>query len=335
MSKNRLEYLDCLRGLVMLMVVFSHTCGNFCLDCKDGFWIGQIFAILMLPGFFFTSGWFTRISLSGGAIFKRLKLMLVPTISMFLIYVFIYWGNLNSLGYCALGEYKFGYWFTFALFLMNIIHWVVSEIFELLRFDERKTTIYSLCFLFIISVLIIILKDWDWNYNNGLLAGWFSLRLIAMYFPFYLMGLACKQYERLFHRLICNEYVVGILVIVFVASLFRLNNGFYYVTFQSGIGLLLLYRFCYLYQDTLSNKTFVGKQLSLIGRNTLPIYLIHYFFFLGLKFTEIGGFLNNQTQWGLIFLIATIVTFLVTYSSMAVAKLIGISKPLSKILIGK
>lgn len=28
MSKNRLEYLDCLRGLVMLMVVFSHTCGN-------------------------------------------------------------------------------------------------------------------------------------------------------------------------------------------------------------------------------------------------------------------------------------------------------------------
>ena len=79
MSKNRLEYLDCLRGLVMLMVVFSHTCGNFCLDCKDGFWIGQIFAILMLPGFFFTSGWFTRISLSGGAIFKRLKLMLVPT----------------------------------------------------------------------------------------------------------------------------------------------------------------------------------------------------------------------------------------------------------------
>lgn len=84
--------------------------------------------------------------------------MLVPTISIFLIYVFIYWGNLNSLGYCALGEYKFGYWFTFALFLMNIIHWVVSEIFKQFRFDERKMTIYSLCFLFIISVLIIILR---------------------------------------------------------------------------------------------------------------------------------------------------------------------------------
>ena len=69
MSKNRLEYLDSLRGLVMLMVVFSHTCVNFCLDCKDGLLISQIFAILMLPGFFFTSGWFTRIILSGGGDF--------------------------------------------------------------------------------------------------------------------------------------------------------------------------------------------------------------------------------------------------------------------------
>lgn len=69
MSKNRLEYLDCLRGMIMLMVVFSHTCGNFCLECKDEFWVCRIFGILMLPGFFFTSGWFTRISLSGGGAF--------------------------------------------------------------------------------------------------------------------------------------------------------------------------------------------------------------------------------------------------------------------------
>lgn len=332
---NRLVYFDCLRGMIMLMVVFSHTCGNFCLECKDEFWVCRIFGILMLPGFFFTSGWFTRINLSWGVILKRFRLMLIPTICMFLMYILIYWGNINKLGYCALGEYKFGYWFTFALFLINLIHWVVSEILYRLRFDVRRTTIYHLCLLFVVSISILFLKDWDWNYNDGLLSGWFSLRLIAMYFPFYLIGLACKQYERLFHRLICNEYVVGILVIVFVASLFRLNNGFYYGTFQSCIGLLLLYRFCHLYQDTLSNKTFVGKQLSMIGRNTLPIYLIHYFFFFGLKFHMIGRFIDNQTQWGLIFLIATIVTFLITYSSMAVAKLIGISKPLSKILIGK
>lgn len=34
---KRLEYFDCLRGMVMLMVVFCHTCGDFCLGLKENF----------------------------------------------------------------------------------------------------------------------------------------------------------------------------------------------------------------------------------------------------------------------------------------------------------
>ena len=63
---KRLEYLDCLRGIVMLMVVFTHTCGHFCLNCKDFFWLNHIFSIVMLPGFFFISGWFTPINIRRG-----------------------------------------------------------------------------------------------------------------------------------------------------------------------------------------------------------------------------------------------------------------------------
>lgn len=62
----RLSYLDCLRGIVMLMVVFCHTCGDFCLDCKVSTWVGRIFGIVMLPGFFFVSGWFTHLTILGG-----------------------------------------------------------------------------------------------------------------------------------------------------------------------------------------------------------------------------------------------------------------------------
>ena len=124
-------------------------------------------------------------------------------------------------------------------------------------------------------------------------------------------------------------------MIVFVTSLFRINGGFFYGFLQSGIGLLLLYRLFYFYQATFSDKTFVGKQLSMIGRNTLSIYLIHYFFFFGLKFPVVGAFIDNRTQWGLTFVIASALTLLITYGSIAVAKIIGISKPLSKVLVGK
>ncbi len=51
---KRLEYLDCMRGIVMLMVIFCHT-NKFSL-VNDPFWISNIFSIIMLPGFFFISG---------------------------------------------------------------------------------------------------------------------------------------------------------------------------------------------------------------------------------------------------------------------------------------
>lgn len=63
---KRLEYLDCLRGMVMLMVVFCHTCGDFCLGLKENFWVSRLLGVLMLPGFFFVSGWFVHIDISGG-----------------------------------------------------------------------------------------------------------------------------------------------------------------------------------------------------------------------------------------------------------------------------
>ena len=89
---KRSEYLDCLRGIVMLMVVFSHTCGEFCLNCKDFFWLNRIFSIVMLPGFFFISGWFTttyntRWGGGGGGFFLSFKKFVGQTI----FFVFVVW----------------------------------------------------------------------------------------------------------------------------------------------------------------------------------------------------------------------------------------------------
>ena len=65
---KRLEYLDCMRGIVMLMVIFCHT-NQFSL-VNDPFWISNIFSSIMLHGFFFISGWFTQFNLREGGIKK-------------------------------------------------------------------------------------------------------------------------------------------------------------------------------------------------------------------------------------------------------------------------
>ena len=52
---GRIEYIDAMRGMTMILVVYSHVC-NYCLGDKTmGF--NDIFFLFRLPCFFFISGW--------------------------------------------------------------------------------------------------------------------------------------------------------------------------------------------------------------------------------------------------------------------------------------
>ena len=115
--------------------------------------------------------------------------MLVPTMCMFLIYVFFYWGNFDKLGYCLHNEFKWGYWFTFSLFLMNLLHFSISTVVKIFLFKEQKKELYVLAFMLTTIMPIILLKDWDEKHNDTFLINWFSLRLVAMYFPFLYVGI--------------------------------------------------------------------------------------------------------------------------------------------------
>lgn len=239
---------------------------------------------------------------------------------------------MEKLGYCALGEYKFGYWFTFALFLMNALHWGVSTC---LKKVGRSKDIAMLVGMSILAVALIILKDWDWGQNQALLANWFCLRLVSMYFPFYLLGMLCRYKMDVFHRLICNEYVIAFVMLAFSVGLLHENGGFYFGILMGAMGVMLLYRFCYFYQGVLSEQTFVGRQLCMVGRNTLPIYLIHYFFFLGLKLPMVGEWLNVPSLWLVKIIVAFALTLMISYASVGILKVVYISKPLARILLGK
>lgn len=258
--------------------------------------------------------------------------MLLPTVLMFLIYVFLYWGNMEELGHCALGEYKFGYWFTFALFLMNLLHWGISSIIR--RFHSTND-VCTLLILGIVAFGLIVLKNWDWEHNEATLARWFSLRLIAMYFPFYLIGMTCKHWQMSFHRFIDNNHVVASLMILFAVGLHQSSGGFWLGMVMGWLGVMLLYRLCFFYRQQLSETTFIGRQLSMIGRNTLQIYLIHYFFFLGLKLPALGAILDSEELWIVKFVVASLLTVAIVYGCMATTKLVQISSTLSKIVLGK
>ena len=89
---NRIVYLDCLRGIVMLMVVFCHVC-VFCLDIKD-FFVAHVFGEIMLPSFFFISGWFSPICLNRGGNTKTFE-----------TYAYTNYGHVSNIYFCVLGKF--------------------------------------------------------------------------------------------------------------------------------------------------------------------------------------------------------------------------------------
>lgn len=258
--------------------------------------------------------------------------MLLPTALVFLLYVYAYWGGLGQIAYCASGEYKFGYWFTFALFLMNVLHYGVSLVVA--RWCGRGERGVLLA-LVVVALALIVLKDWDWTQNGATLAQLVSLRLIAMHLPYYIMGMVCRRRQDVFHRIVNNDYVVGAVMVAFAIGVAHDGGGFWIGMIMGVLGVVLLYRMCYRYQNVFSDDTLAGRQLCMIGRNTLQIYLIHYFFFLGLKLPQLGAILDAPAMWVAKISVASVLAVAIAYGCIGVMKVVQMSKPLSRILIGK
>lgn len=326
---HRLEYIDSLRGLAMLMVVFGH-CTQFSLRMEDNAGcITALFSAVMLPLFFFVSGLFAPPILRISQLKNRGLYILLPTLLMYMLYQWAYFGNWSHAIECFGGEYKWGYWFTLVLVAINLMHCIAAKIVR-----KKVMVLPTLIFL---CIAVLILKQWDLLHNCAFLCRWFSLRLLAEHLPYYIIGMACKQYWGLFHRIINNEWMMALALIIFIILFNTERGGMYKAMVIGTLGCLLTYRICFANQQMLSSATFIGRQLTMIGRYTLPIYLVHYFFFLGMKMPEAGMWLANSTQhWWLTILTCIILTIIITYSSILVARIMeSISPAMYKYVLGK
>lgn len=91
MPNKRIQYIDCLRGAAMLMVVYSHVL-SFMMGRLQPSPLGLYMRDIMLPLFFFISGfcayksnrvWSLRSF--GQQVWGKTRAILIPTIIMFLL----------------------------------------------------------------------------------------------------------------------------------------------------------------------------------------------------------------------------------------------------------
>ena len=274
--KQRLEYIDALRGLAILLVVFMHV-PQYGFGQSIGGYYMEMAILLAVPLFFFISGLFVPLEItppiSIKKIGKRLHSILLPTFLIGGFYVLI--NHIPVLDMLQ-DKFKAGYWFTITLFEFFLI----VDMIRLMACKSQK-----LFKLFLIGACFVCyglsMPTVQRMYGDIVIAHILGIAQWK-YFIFFVLGMFVKHNAGMIYSDKGGLAIVIVFLIVYAANAignFQLNGLLYNINLllkEISIVLLAYYVF-YTYRSKLSSQTRMGRWLSKIGTYTLEIYLIHYF----------------------------------------------------------
>ncbi len=339
-KENRIEYIDALRGMTMILVIYSHIA----IWCFDNVNMGynDAFIKFRMPLFFFISGWlFYKADKiwSKETICNILKKKFMVQIIPFLFFMILYASIFNEPEYHSSFEGKYGYWFTFSLFEYFVIYIAIEALFN--KHSTNKLEFVVLLFMLALSVMAYYYEQVKYSCSLGI---WRPI-LTALsfskikYIIFFWLGTFVKKNFTLFVYITDNKYLIATCIgIFFFLQIVPCTTTFYVfqylLYFFSGLtGIIMLFTYFRIYKDIFKKSKIIGKLLQYIGRRTLDIYLLHYFF-LPYHMTSIGTWLSQHSNKSVDMLIILVLALWIIAISLLVSSFIRLSPFLGHYLFG-
>jgi len=317
----RIKHIDALRGLAILLVVYSHSLvlltSNTNLSDLNGFFIK-----FRMPLFFFISGYFLYSTNYNANLLKkrtsnRLNRQFFPTLLIWLTFciltVPISWESILRLPF---NSDKHGYWFTFVSVEYFTIFAPIIHIFY--KYGMQKQ-IQNICFI-CIGLMFAVLYGLSRLCYSSLIFTTVShlvcLNQLLKYSVYFIIGILYKINQNEINKYILSYWaIIAYLSISFCALIYNpLHYGFVNEIITSSALVALIYTLTYhIYRIPLiSNSTF-SILLQNIGQMTLEIYLIHYFVIYILTYTPISDYLCKYiNSWFEFPVFVTISSFIVS-----------------------
>lgn len=308
-KKERIQYIDALRGFTMLLVVFAHVETFSFQHIENTTFLGDLFRIFRMPLFFFVSGFLSykpggdwTLRQCGTLAVKKLRIQLIPTLFLGLLYTYFCLGE-TFVWFITL-PLKAGYWFTIVLLEMFLIYYAVRLICE---------KVNALKDLTLVVLLVIALALYTVNTINPLIdhvSNILSFTQTARYLVFFVLGMIASNYKETFFMMLDNGKAMLSILVAFLTLLIIYNKVEHTSTILcadvAGIfGLLIIFAFFRKYAPSFDSSTKLGKSLQYIGKRTLDIYLLHYFV-LPKDLTALGNFFLQTPNIAIEF--ATVIT---------------------------
>lgn len=349
---RRIQYFDIIKGLAMFSVVNWHLMNNMgesgsSLSQHSSF-IYQLLGFIQLPLFMFVSGFFCYKAIDGRKyeypnIVKRANQLLLPLIFAGLIWIISRkYSNGEPFGNLVL-TYITGHNPFYFLPCVFILCCCYSGLILLLR-RSIWLGATAMCAVFIGLYISI-------NFLPEIIVETLFLKsIVYMFFVPFMIGILCARYKPQWEAAIDNKRTITIIFITDVALFYILNvadkawmppfMGFALIQVQAFLLIQTILILAKKWERTIlsPNHSAISFRLfefmSLIGRNSLYIYILHYFFRFNLSGTH--QLLAYTSYSSVAILLITIpISIIIIAASMVVKNCIAASPLLERVILGK
>lgn len=322
----------------------------FSIGIKDG--INNFICSFFMPLFFFVSGFFAFKSMDlwdkdkvKVIVTRKFKVQIVGALFFLVIYSIFMLHDIPDLDNFFNPEPN-RYWFTFALFKIFITYlafvliakWVSNRdrVFWIL---QLSFAIACMCFHFLYNDIISLCSSY---FYVGI--AYIITPLFFYFMPYFTFGLVARANIYKFEKIISHDTIkmVVLTLIIAIWSLISLNHTYIPFEIEHGatrlayplgiLTLILLIQFFYNIRGAFDRNTIFFKVIRLIGRRTLDIYFIHYFFIPDLHF--LNPYLTTDNPIMLQLTIGLSVTLIIVGLSLLVGQVIRMSPTLAEWLLG-
>lgn len=299
---QRETYLDIIKGIAMLLVVMQHVGGRIdpgiTFICKAD-----------VPLFFIVSGYLAyrpSISYRDGLI-KKIKRILVPFIAASVFAIFYFGISAHEFMF-NIG--KCGYWFLECLFIIFVLFYILHKFISL--FPTRYGIYALIASTVLIELLLLVLS----KYGPEAIDNVVGISYLSRYFPCFMAGVIIRKYSvRQIGKMTGSVLLVATCAAFTYYKATNTNVNFLlHVAGYMCAALLLFYFFKCIENEIPSS---IRNLFCIIGRNSLSIYIIHFYFVQNLTLST-GYFAIDFT---IVLGLALIVIFLSIISAKILLKM--------------
>lgn len=333
---ERIAYIDYSKAMAIILVVTGHILffNIFNQDAEkvDMLLIEQILKSVQMPLFIFCSGLVMKnsdITLRETLldIYKRFRLLIVPFLVIGISFALI--SDKTPADFLSKGM-KLGYWYLLTLFELYLLHHIYLHISKIWK-SRRTSMLFDLLLGGVIYVIIYKIYSGkeaeEICWQNTL--SWLQL---VRYYPYYFLAVIIRKYNIL-DIIVSNKWIYCLSLCTCIVILYanEHNIHIYGRSFILPIALLITIM-CMMKLVAQSDLRVIKRILSYVGKNTLDIYLFHYFVLATFPMPYIAEILDKNNGIVLSLILITPLVVATTVFSLVLGKILRSSEIINKII---